>query len=133
MRRHASPRLDLLDGKAILVAEDDPIVQRVLVRLISHLGTEPTVVPDGAALAHALANQRFSLVISDVKLPGRSGIEVVIERRRLADETPVLLLTGDPEGVEEQVAGIPGVALFAKPFVASELRAGILSAIGIPL
>jgi CheY-like chemotaxis protein/HPt (histidine-containing phosphotransfer) domain-containing protein len=66
----------------ILLAEDNPVNQKVALRLLERLGYSPVLASDGlAALAMASA-ERFDVVLLDVQMPGLDGFEVARELRR---------------------------------------------------
>lgn len=78
---------------------------------------------DGFFLAQT---QTFDLLIFDIMLPGRDGVEVMGNLRRLGDRTPVLLITSR-DTVEDRVKGLDSGAddYLAKPFAISELQARV--------
>jgi two-component system, OmpR family, copper resistance phosphate regulon response regulator CusR len=78
---------------------------------------------DGFYLAQT---QAFDLLIFDIMLPGRDGVEVMGNLRRLGDRTPVLLITSK-DAVEDRVHGLDAGAddYLAKPFAISELQARV--------
>lgn len=78
---------------------------------------------DGFFLAQT---QTFDLLVFDVMLPGRDGLEIVASLRRLGHRTPILLLTSK-DGVDDRVAGLDSGAddYLVKPFALSELQARV--------
>lgn len=60
---------------SILVAEDSEINQRVLIRMLDHLGYEATCVGDGASAVEAAQEQAFDLVLMDIQMPILDGVE----------------------------------------------------------
>ena len=78
---------------------------------------------DGFFLAQT---QSFDLLIFDIMLPGRDGVEVMGSLRRLGDRTPVLLITSK-DAVEDRVRGLDTGAddYLPKPFAISELQARV--------
>ena len=109
----------------ILAIDDDAIVRRLLVRLLTNQGYEVRTAVDGETGLVALEEEDGpAAVICDLCLPGISGIEVV---RRIREQErwkgiPVLMLTG--EGAEETrgAALDSGADLFlTKPFSSYEI------------
>ncbi len=72
----------------ILVVEDEPIIQESLVRLLQRQGYDVTGV---ASVAEAEENSinMYDLIISDLRLPGEPGTELITR----ATPTPVLIMT----------------------------------------
>ena len=84
----------------VLITDDHEVVRRgVLDILITRLDRSVVVVEakDAGEAINRLIESEWDLVIVDINLPGRSGLEVLEEARRLRPETPVLVLTYYPE------------------------------------
>jgi DNA-binding response OmpR family regulator len=78
----------------ILYAEDDIMMQKVVVRALVRLGYEVTTVDDGREAVDAIKAEDFDLIILDLFMPRLSGFEVVeILREELQKTTPVLILS----------------------------------------
>ena len=83
----------------VLVVEDDPGSAEVLVFLLSAMGYETVAVDDGAKALAAAQAFRPTLILSDLDLPHRSGLELASDVRHdpsLAD-TPMVALSGRAE------------------------------------
>ena len=80
----------------VLIAEDNPGMRETLAHLVRGLGYDAVAVPDGEAALAALAEAPPDLVLSDIAMPGLTGLEVC--RRLKADPAtrliPVILITG---------------------------------------
>jgi len=85
-------------------------------------------VGDGRSAAEALRASRFDLVLLDLGLPQRDGIEVLRELRRRGDATPVIILTARDE-VRDRIAGLDAGAddYIVKPFDLDEVSARMRS------
>jgi CheY-like chemotaxis protein len=82
----------------VLVAEDNPINQRVVQHLLRKRRWSMTVVDDGRQAVAAFERERFDLVLMDVQMPEMDGLEAVtllrsIERRDGRGHTPVIAVT----------------------------------------
>jgi two-component system copper resistance phosphate regulon response regulator CusR len=110
----------------ILVVEDEPKVAGALKEGLETEGYEVTVAGTGEDGFFRASAHSFDLIILDVMLPGRSGIEVLSTLRRQGDRTPVLLLTAK-DAVEDRVLGLDSGAddYLVKPFAFEELAARI--------
>jgi DNA-binding NtrC family response regulator len=78
---------------SILVAEDDPAILESLVEVLGDEGYRVTAVADGTRAVAAMNTQEFDLVLSDLRMPGTDGIEVLQYCREIAPQTLVLLMT----------------------------------------
>ena len=112
----------------ILYAEDTVDLNRAVSVVLEHEGLEVTTCYDGIQASEALASQVFDLVILDIMMPGKSGIDVLREMRATGDVTPVILLTAKAE-VDDRVDGLMAGAddYLPKPFAMKELVARVHS------
>jgi DNA-binding response OmpR family regulator len=122
-----SDRLGRLQGRLImhvLIVEDDAALGHFLDQGLTLDGHEVTVVSDGESALEAAARLRPELMVLDLGLPRKDGMEVLAEMRDRFRSTSVLVLTGRAE-MEERVRcldmGADDVVL--KPFSFHELRA----------
>jgi DNA-binding response OmpR family regulator len=107
----------------ILYAEDDIMMQKVVIRALIRLGYEVTTVEDGQEAQDSIKTEEFDLVILDLFMPKRSGFEVVeYMREELNDDTPVLILSRNHLDEAIQKAYTSGANDFiVKPFEPEEL------------
>ncbi len=112
----------------ILFAEDTVDLNRAVSVVLEHEGFEVTSLFDGDQASEALAQSVFDLVVLDIMMPGKNGIEVLREMRAAGDVTPVILLTAKSE-VDDRVAGLEAGAddYLPKPFAMKELIARVRS------
>jgi len=115
----------------IILADDDDDMRQLVASVLRADGYFVLEARDGAKLqklAHTLlysglADPRPELVISDIRMPGLSGLDVVSWLRELDWMTPVILLTGFGDAETHRKARELGVAaVFDKPFDLSVLR-----------
>ncbi|MGB5175204.1 MAG: response regulator, partial [Thermoanaerobaculia bacterium] len=77
----------------ILVVEDRESLRRMLERALQQEGYAVTTCADGEQATSKLAQGSFDLVLTDLKLPGMSGIEVLRASREAHPRLPVVVLT----------------------------------------
>jgi DNA-binding response OmpR family regulator len=110
----------------ILIAEDEARLASFLEKGLRSSGFTTMVVADGLGAAALATDDDFDLLILDLGLPGKDGIEVLRELRRDGQRLPVIILTarGDPG---DKVAGLEAGAddYLAKPFHFEELLARV--------
>lgn len=80
----------------ILVADDEVMLARVMARGLTAEGYEAVVVHDGAAAIEQIRAGAFDVVISDIRMPGASGVDLLREIRSYDLDVPVILVTGGP-------------------------------------
>jgi DNA-binding response OmpR family regulator len=113
-------------ASSILVIEDEPGIVDFLERGLRAQGFEVSSALDGDAGLERALREDPDLVVLDMLLPGRSGLEVLGELRQAKPELPVIALTALGE-VEDRVAGLDAGAIdyLTKPFSLAELAARI--------
>ncbi|HET7293336.1 MAG TPA: response regulator transcription factor [Vicinamibacteria bacterium] len=113
-------------GLQILVVEDEPKVARALREGLEAEGYGVTVAKTGEDGFFLASSRPFDLVLLDLMLPGRDGLEVLGMLRRKGLLTPVLVLTAR-DGLDARVAGLDAGAddYLAKPFAFPELLARV--------
>jgi two-component system copper resistance phosphate regulon response regulator CusR len=110
----------------ILVVEDEVKLARALQEGLEAENYAVSVVHTGEEGFYVAHEQTFDLVILDVMLPGRDGLEVLATLRRRGNTTPVLLLTAR-DAIDDRVRGLDTGAddYLVKPFAFPELLARI--------
>jgi DNA-binding response OmpR family regulator len=110
----------------LLLVEDEPALARGLADNFRDEGYEVRVVPRGDEVAAAMGGERPDLVVLDIMLPGRSGLDVLRDLRAAGDAVPVLMLTAKG-GVVDRVVGLELGAddYLPKPFAVRELLARV--------
>ncbi len=83
----------------ILIGDDHAIVRKGLKQLL--LEQYPTAVigeaPDAATLITAVINQQWDVVICDINMPGRSGLDALSQVKQISPKLPVLIMSMYPE------------------------------------
>jgi DNA-binding response OmpR family regulator len=108
----------------ILVIEDDNKVAQAIKKGLESESYEVELAPAGEIGFFLINTQKFDLIILDLMLPGRSGLEILTAVRGRNDKTPVLILTAK-DAVEDRVVGLDAGAddYLIKPFAFPELLA----------
>jgi len=110
----------------ILIIEDETPMRTALADLLTGEGYRALTAADGeSGLQRALA-EKPDLILLDVMMPKLDGFAVCAELRRLANETPVLMLTAKGQ-IEDRVTGLDAGAddYLVKPFSTEELLARV--------
>jgi PAS domain S-box-containing protein len=110
-------------GARLLLVDDDEAVRGVIARILGRAGHEVTVASDAQEALAAVdeIGSRLELLITDVVMPGMSGVELSAELRRRYPELRVLLFSGYPGRDSVSVGAELGVEYLAKPVAPREL------------
>ncbi|MFU0842138.1 MAG: DNA-binding response regulator [Burkholderia sp.] len=110
----------------ILVVEDDDMIGEGVVEFLKSEDYAVDWVRDGQSAILALKTTPFSLVILDLGLPGKDGLQVLKEIRARHDATPVLVTTAR-DTVEDRIKGLDSGAddYLIKPYDLDELSARV--------
>jgi DNA-binding NtrC family response regulator len=114
----------------ILVADDDAVIREGLRRVLGMAGYQVETQPNGRLAMDRLQESSFDLLITDLKMPGMSGLEVLQAVRVLQPEMPVILITGFAavdNAVEVMKCG--AADYLAKPFTNEEILAKVRKAL----
>jgi DNA-binding NtrC family response regulator len=106
----------------ILVVDDDDPVRVMIARLLRTQGYTVLQASQAAEARAILEGQRPDLVISDIVMPGESGIELRRAIATMYPGLPVILISGySAEGPAEFAARTPDTVFVQKPFAADQL------------
>lgn len=106
-----------MEKRRILVLDDDPVVTLSCKRILGAEGYSISTVEKGEDALNKLAKEDFDLLISDVRLPDISGMEVLKEARIIKPKTDVVIITGYPTLEDARESSKLGAAEYIeKPF-----------------
>jgi DNA-binding NtrC family response regulator len=115
----------------ILIVEDRDSLRRMLERALSQEGYEVAAAADGLAGVRLVEESAFDLVLTDLKLPDVSGLEVLAASRRAQPRTPVVVLTGfGTVGTAVEAMKLGAYDFREKPVEIDDLSRLIVQAIG---
>jgi DNA-binding NtrC family response regulator len=108
--------------RSVLIVDDDPAMREMVVSLLEDHGIEASGADSANAALERLRDGDFDAVLSDVRMPGMGGVELLGEARELRPETPFVLMTAFgsiDSAVEAMRAG--AFDYVTKPFKRDEL------------
>lgn len=109
------------DDHRILLVEDDLKVRQALRRALRALGHTVLEASDAEQALRALPEGRFGFVLSDVQMPGMSGLELLRRVKALAPKLPVILMSASYSSAVEALA-CGAFEFLPKPFFIAELE-----------
>jgi len=114
----------------ILLADDDPALRRVLQFKLRKQGYDVTAVEDGAKALDVLKEKSFDLLLSDMMMPGLTGIELLEQALPLRPELEVILITAFAEVSQAvQAVKLGAFDYLTKPFEDDQLFLAIEKAV----
>jgi len=119
----------------VLLAEDDKVNQRLVVRLLEKRGHRVTVASNGREALDAVGKQEFDLVLMDVQMPEMDGFEATAAIRSLENNTgthlPIIAMTAHAMAGDRERCSVAGMdGYLAKPIRAKELFEAVERMVG---
>jgi two-component system, OmpR family, response regulator len=108
----------------VLLVEDDPMIGEAIQGALKDASYAADWVTNGQTALTTLASQHYDLVLLDLGLPGRDGLDVLASLRGADNPVPLLIITAR-DGLDDRVRGLDGGAddYVLKPFEMAELLA----------
>ena len=129
-----APGREAVAGTPVLLAEDNPVNQKVLARLLERLGCQVTVVSDGQEAVEATQRGGFDVIFLDCQMPRMDGYEAARRIRQAGgrlENVPVVALTAHAMESDRQRCLEAGMTDYvAKPVSLDSLRAALERALG---
>lgn len=78
----------------ILIADDDPEILKFLTTILTLEGHQIKAVADGEMAVQAAAKEKFDLIITDIIMPNKEGIETIMEIKEMSPTMRILAISG---------------------------------------
>lgn len=105
-----------MKGIGVLIVDDEPRILKVAMSILERQGMEVSCATCGEDALRLVNEKNFSLMITDLHLPGMKGFELAGKVRELSPEMPIFMITGDISGETHNLARKAGILkVFAKP------------------
>jgi CheY-like chemotaxis protein len=115
--------------KRVLIADDDPVIRRLLSAAVTSEGFTAVVVDDGRAAFRVLQSDAdFTAAVFDMSMPGLNGIDVIRHMRteKRLQRIPVMLITADQDlKVMSDSFAAGAVAFLSKPLTLDKLQTAL--------
>jgi DNA-binding response OmpR family regulator len=105
----------------VLIVDDEPDLREILVEEFESYGYAVTETGSGQAAKEILKREPIDLVVSDMRMPGMGGIDLLKWIRSLAKPPAVIFISGYTELSEREFIEMGASALFLKPFKLKEV------------
>ena len=108
----------------VLLVEDDPMIGEAIQEALKDASYATDWVKNGQAALNTIACQNYDIILLDLGLPGKDGLEVLHVIRAKDNPVPLLIITAR-DGIDDRIRGLDGGAddYVLKPFEMTELLA----------
>ena len=130
--REALPVMATATG-SILVVEDNAFNRRLLEETLTACGHQVTLAEDGRQALQMVQQQRFAMILMDIRMPGIDGIEVARRIRRREQKlsempVPMIVITADADPATRETCLKAGInAVLTKPVIPEQLARAIVT------
>jgi FixJ family two-component response regulator len=115
----------------VAIIDDDESLRLALVGLVRSLGMDARGFASAEDFLQSGEAKRFACVVTDIQMPGMSGIDLKLHLAAKGCPLPVIIITARPDpGLEEKAMAAGAVAFLRKPFEANVLIAQLEKALG---
>jgi DNA-binding response OmpR family regulator len=113
--------------RSILLIEDDPNLRGLLEQVLAGAGYDVRTAADGKQGANLCRATPPDLVITDIYMPNRDGLEVIMDLRQSCPQTRVIAISGQvtTKNMLSAASTLGAVRTLAKPFQPQELLAAV--------
>lgn len=122
------------DRKRILIIDDEPTALDLLRRILEMKGYEVLSAVDGQEGIMRFRYQPCDLVITDMVMPVKGGLQTILDLRQEAPELPVIAISGGGAIAKERYLTVAGyldnVITIAKPFTVEEVAGAVEQLLG---
>jgi len=109
--------------KRILIVEDDEEMRSLLKDFIEAEGFETDSVSNGSEAFRILVKEPFDLIITDIRMPGLTGLDILPGIKKLQPEAPIIVITAfGSEEVQRKAYKRGGTIYLEKPIHFHELK-----------
>jgi len=116
-----------MSGKKLVVIDDDPEIRDAMSRILAGYDYEVFTAEDGSKGLELVARENPSIVLTDIKMPGMDGIEVLKRVKKQNPDAQVIVTSDDKdEDLAIQALRCEATDFISKPISATELTAALL-------
>lgn len=111
--------------RTILIVDDEEIVIGLLARMLKRERWTVLTAMNGEQALNQIKENKINIVISDIHMPGMSGIDLLLQIKELDPSLPVILISGQAKWGRDQVIAAGADEFIAKPFRQIDILASI--------
>lgn len=118
------------NSKKILIVDDDETILHVLKRFFDARGYQVLTEKDGLKAVEKLKVEKPAIVLTDIKIPSFSGVDLIKFIRQTMKEIPIIVMTAYPYLYPAKKNGNEVEAYFVKPFDIDEMFSSVKNILG---
>ncbi len=115
----------VVQDKTVLVVDDDALVRETIMNFMSTAGFEVDGASDGTVGVASYSEKKHDLVITDILMPGKEGIETIMDIRQINPNVKIIAISGQgwsgPVSYLDLAKQLGADSALSKPFSKSEL------------
>jgi CheY-like chemotaxis protein len=119
----------MISMKRIMVVDDDDLFRAMLNKLLHNAGYSVIVAESGIEALSRQQDDPVDLIITDIIMPDKEGIEIIMELRKKYPATKIIAMSGggriNPKQYLELAQRLGARKTFAKPFKTTEMLAAV--------
>ncbi len=116
-------------AKLILIVDDEPEIRELIASGFQSRGFRTAEADNGKNAYERFVSEQADAVVTDVRMPGGDGIELLTRVKTLRPEVPVFLVTGFCDLATDDALKLGAEALFSKPFSRLKLIEAVIEAL----
>ena len=110
-------------SKNILIVDDNPNMSALLSEMLEIFDYKSELAEDGLVALEKLKNQKFSLIITDMKMPNMTGLELLEQVKENYPKIPVVLISGySVDSMSKENADHKPDGFLSKPFMMTDVE-----------
>ncbi len=110
-------------AKSILIVDDNPNMATLLSEMLEIFDYESEMAEDGLVALEILEQRKFSLIITDMKMPNMTGLELLSEVKQKYPKMPVVLISGySVDSMNQENADNKPDGFLSKPFMMTDVE-----------
>jgi len=122
------------DKQRILVIDDEPTALDVICKILEHAGYDTLVAKNGQEGVDVFKEQSCDLVITDMVMPVKDGLQTILDLRTDSPELPIIAISGGGNISKERYLAVAGyldkVVTVGKPFTVATLVSAVKQLLG---
>ena len=124
---HKNSSKETIDGTRILVIEDEEVIRNLLTTILEAEGCSVKTAQNGKEAMHIFSTANFDIVITDMAMPEKDGVETIIEIRQLTPSVGIIAMSGAGSSIKllRLARAFDADTTLKKPFTRKELISAI--------